>query len=201
MTEQTQLVQARRADLVHAFDAAFPPQKAPAGHKAVFGYIGGNTPHVWTLAEWLRFQHLYQFPIWTGYHESHPVQMAKDAVSAALSLGWLRHPRHPRVIFNDFETEIDPEWSNAFADQVKSEGFITATYGSLSFVLKNKRHNGYFWTAEFNGLAELPDSISPGSVVIADQYLGNVTWENTEIDLNVVDEKFLRHAGTGPRHH
>lgn len=34
--------------LFKMFDAAYPPATAPAGCSIAAGYIGGNTPHVWT---------------------------------------------------------------------------------------------------------------------------------------------------------
>jgi hypothetical protein len=40
---------------VKMFDASTPPASAPPGYRAVAGYIGGDTPHVWTGAEWRRF--------------------------------------------------------------------------------------------------------------------------------------------------
>src|SRR5258708_14891264 len=49
---------------VKMFDASEPPAPAPAGYRAVAGYIGGDTPHVWTDAEWRRFARLHKLPTW-----------------------------------------------------------------------------------------------------------------------------------------
>ena len=49
---------------VKMFDASTPPSSAPPGYHAVAGYIGGDTPHVWTDAEWKRFGRLRKLPIW-----------------------------------------------------------------------------------------------------------------------------------------
>jgi hypothetical protein len=49
---------------VKMFDARVRPASAPAGYRAVAGYIGGDTPHVWTDAEWKRFGSLPKLPIW-----------------------------------------------------------------------------------------------------------------------------------------
>ncbi len=52
---------------VKMFDASVPPASAPAGYRAVAGYIGGDTPHVWTKAEWRRFDQLPKLPIWVRH--------------------------------------------------------------------------------------------------------------------------------------
>jgi hypothetical protein len=51
---------------VKMFDARVPPASAPAGYRAVAGYIGGDTPHVWTDDEWKRFGSLPKLPIWVA---------------------------------------------------------------------------------------------------------------------------------------
>src|SRR5258707_6133543 len=61
---------------VKMFDASVPPASAPAGYRAVAGYIGGDTPHVWTEAEWRRFAQLHQLPIWV---RSNPTQVDAQA--------------------------------------------------------------------------------------------------------------------------
>ena len=49
--------------LTHCFDAEFPSASPPPLCAAVLGYIGGpRAANVWTLAEWLRFSGLRQFP-------------------------------------------------------------------------------------------------------------------------------------------
>jgi hypothetical protein len=61
---------------VKMFDARVPPASAPAGYRAVAGYIGGDTPHVWTDAEWKRFGSLPKLPIWV---RSDPAEVADYA--------------------------------------------------------------------------------------------------------------------------
>src|SRR5260221_11947368 len=90
---------------VKMFDASVPPASAPAGYRAVAGYIGGDTPHVWTKAEWRRFHQLPQLPIWV---RSNPPQV--DAQAHALGpLPRLHPPRGPpRVpLALDLETPLD----------------------------------------------------------------------------------------------
>src|SRR6202030_1784840 len=70
------------------FDAAYPPQRPYPGCQAVAGYIGGNTPHVWTRDEWRRFGGLVQFPIWTGYAEADPAGHGQQCAALMHDLGW-----------------------------------------------------------------------------------------------------------------
>src|SRR5258706_15218366 len=75
---------------VKMFDASVPPASAPAGYRAVAGYIGGDTPHVWTKAEWRRFDQLPQLPIWG---RSNPTQADAEAHPFRAP----RRPSPPRV--------------------------------------------------------------------------------------------------------
>ena len=58
------------------YDAAYPPAKPPAAD-GVCIYIGGDTPHVWTLAEIEAQPARYRLPIFVrsnpaGISESRP---------------------------------------------------------------------------------------------------------------------------------
>ena len=89
---------------VKMFDASSPPASAPHGYRAVAGYIGGDTPHVWTDAEWRRFGSLRKLPIWV---RSNPAQVDAEADSfAALErLFELKIPRGTTVAL-DLETAL-----------------------------------------------------------------------------------------------
>ena len=97
------------------FDAADPPSSPYPGCQAVAGYIGGNTPHVWTAAEWQRFGHLRQFPIWTGYAEANPAHHGQQAVAAMRARGWAAGRPDRRAVIVDEETEVNAAWIDAFA--------------------------------------------------------------------------------------
>ena len=61
------------------WDASTPPAVLPPGFDAAAGYIGGDTPHVWTGAEWMRLGSLPKLPIW--------VQSGPQAVHAEAEAG------------------------------------------------------------------------------------------------------------------
>jgi hypothetical protein len=181
--------------LYQAFDASNPPQNPYPGCKAVMGYVGGNTPHVWTLKEWQRFGNLVQFPIWVGYHEDHPEQHGNACVAAVKGLGWIDHFVPRRAVILDFETEIDPAWVDAFGNVIWAAGYETLLYGSESTIVDNPVKEGR-WIALYNGNMTIPPV--PGAV--GHQYKANVPWDGTVVDLSVITDEMMKHGGTGPRH-
>jgi hypothetical protein len=181
--------------LTLGFDASSPPAAAYPNAGAVLGYIGGNTPHVWTVAEWLRFQHLRQFPIWVGYQESDPAEHAREAVDAMERLGWTPHANTRRAVIVDEETQVDGPWINTFAQGILDGGYVTIVYESLAVLLDNPHRTGV-WVADWNNVPQLPE----GFPVIGCQYRANVAWENTQVDLSVLSDAMIIHGGYGPRH-
>lgn len=180
------------------FDASVPPSSAYPGSAAVAGYLGGNTPHVWTPEEWRRFATLRQFPIWVGYLEADPAGHAADAAAAMQSLGWTpghNDPASTRACILDFETEIDAAWVDAFANRIYTAGYVTIVYGSESTIIDNPARDGR-WIALYNGEANIPDDPE----AIGHQYRADVPWGNTQVDLSVITDTMLAHAGYGPRH-
>lgn len=182
--------------LYPAFDASTPPGVPYPGAAAVMGYIGGNTPHVWTRDEWRRFAALVQFPIWVGVFEADPVGHARQAVSAARALGWSPNPPsgNRRGIIIDYETEVNQAWIDSFAAVVWAAGYETFVYGSESTITGNPPKEGR-WIALYNGLANLPDI----PYAVAHQYAANIPFDGTAVDLSVVSADMLAHGGQGPR--
>ena len=184
------------SDLYHMFDAAFPPLKPYPGCQGVAGYLGGNTPHVWTLDEWLRFKHLRQLGIWVADLAASAVTSGKAAADAARQLGWTPHAKTPRAIVLDLEMAVDANWVNAYAGAVRQAGYWTWVYGSQSTVLENPARAGY-WIASWNGVPAL----EPLPHVVAHQYSANVSWAGGAVDLSVVSGAAWPHMGFGPRVH
>jgi hypothetical protein len=177
--------------LYKCFDAAFPPETAPPGAQAVLGYLGreGQTPHVWTLAEWQRFGHLRQFPAWVPDLGRAPGIEADLAVAAAAALGWAPHQPDPRVIVIDMETSIEPAWYNTAAGRIIWHGYTPVAYGSLSTVLQNAALD--VWAADWNDLPRL----QPGQTIHGTQYAAGGA-----VDWSVIDSWLWDRGGEGPRH-
>lgn len=180
--------------LYKMFDAAYPPAEPYPGCRAVAGYIGGNTPHVWTADEWRRFGDLVQFPVWVGAAEADPAEHARQAAAAMHDLGWAELRPERRTVILDEETQISRTWINTFAGIMWSSGYETMIYGSMSTILDNPVKEGR-WIALYDGQPDIPDI----SGAIGHQYLPDVAWDGTQVDLSVVTDTMLTHGGIGPR--
>jgi hypothetical protein len=128
------------------YDAAFPPSSPPAW-EAVAGYIGGNTPHVWTGAEWRSQPARWRLPIFTRSHGGDPSADAHTAVS------WLTTHHVPKgaCVALDYETRVDAGYLRAFDAAVVRAGWKVMVYGSKSYVLSNPKPSGGYWVADWTG--------------------------------------------------
>jgi hypothetical protein len=180
--------------LYRMFDAAYPPQQPYPGCQAVAGYIGGNTPHVWALDEWLRFSHLVQFPIWTGYAENDAAGHGQQCAATMHRMGWRPGDSNRRAVILDEETQVDAAWVDAFSTQIWDAGYQTFVYGSLATVLQVPPKEGYL-VADWTGVPAIP----PYHNVVGCQYQANIAWDGTQVDLSVITEAMLAHGGGGPR--
>lgn len=130
------------------YDAAYPPAHPPAW-PVVAGYLGGNTPHVWTRAEWDHQPARYRLPIWV---RSNPEAVddqadAAAAVKAAKALG----VPHGATIALDFEMTINAAYVRTFDETLTAAGYRTILYGSASSVTHNPAPIGGYWVAEWTG--------------------------------------------------
>lgn len=143
-------------------DAAWPPADPPPW-EAVAGYIGGNTPHVWTDQEWAAQPARWRLPIFTRSHDGEPVTDAAQAVS------WLARHGVPKrtTLALDYETRIDPVYLGLFDAAVCLAGWRVMVYGSRRTVLQNPPPSGGYWVADWTGAPHL----YPGSA--ATQWSGS----------------------------
>ena len=183
--------------LYRMFDAAYPPVQPFPGCQAVAGYIGGNTPHVWTLAEWQRFAGLVQFPIWTGYQRTNGAADGQAAAQLMHQLGWNPGSPYRRAVILDMEDEPNGAYGDGFGSAVWAAGYQTFVYEDLARLLAggNPPKEGYL-VADWTNVPSIP----PYDNVVGCQYAGNVPWEGGAVDLSVITDQMLAHGGTGGRH-
>jgi hypothetical protein len=133
------------------FDASNPPTNAPAGMKVAFGYIGGHTPHVWTAAEWARFNALKKVPIYVPGaaigSPGDPMTEAFDALEKMFRLGVAKGS--PLVW--DLETAVNSASVNTAQRVMNWAGYKLWPYGSASTLFGNPQADGY-WVADFAGV-------------------------------------------------
>lgn len=183
--------------LFHAFDAAFPPSTAPADVQAVCGYLGGPTPHVWTLQEWQRFGDLRQAGIWLYEASQDAATAGHQAAAAAKRLGWKPFADVRRVIWLDMELKEDPAWIAGFAAAVHGDGFVAGDYRSLSSdQAGGDPHVLGKWLAAWDGVQSVEDL----PFVVGHQYRANVPCGGSVVDLSVFSGKVWEAFGHGPRH-
>src|SRR5579862_947840 len=130
-------------------DSAIPPSKPLDGFHAVAGYIGGDTPHVWTPKEWKRFRGFPKLPIYVNNLSPDSYQDGKtDAFKAMEQLLLIGcKPGHP--VAYDLETAIVPMRVQGFATAKRFFGYDVWAYGSLDFIFKIKFRNPSYWPADY----------------------------------------------------
>ncbi len=161
---------------IKMFDAAYPPQTAPEGYQVAAGYIGGDTPHVWTKAEWERFSHLRRLPIFTRSAPAGHSGTA-DAFAAIAQLYAIGAPREIAVVW-DLEAAVAPAYVNEVHAVMEWAGLYLWLYGQASTVFRNPVCNGY-WPANWEG-APFMDSHDD---VRATQYASGPEFDSSEIKL------------------
>lgn len=134
------------------FDAAFPPSPPP-NTDAVAGYIGGNTPHVWTDAEWDAMPQSLRLPIYVCSHpEAHDPNVEADK-----ALQWLWDHRVPTGVWValDLETAVNPAFVKTFDGKIVASGRLLTIYGSKSTIFQNPIPSGGYWVADWTGVPHL----------------------------------------------
>ena len=131
------------------WDASTPPAVQPPGFDAAAGYIGGDTPHVWTRTEWDRLGKTPKLPIWV---RSDPASSTGRA-DALAALGQLQHIGAPPgcTVALDLETAIAPGFVTAFGIVMRFFGYHVWVYGSRSTVFSNPPLDGY-WVADYTNI-------------------------------------------------
>lgn len=133
------------------WDASTPNFEPPKWLKAVSGYIGGDTPHIWTPQEWAKFGDIKKLPIWV-VSDPASVTAWDTAWSILQTLYRLGVPKLSPVVL-DLETAVDPAFVLAVYRIIHDFGYLLWIYGSQGFVFRNPVCDGY-WVATLDGIAQ-----------------------------------------------
>lgn len=162
------------------YDAAYPPADPPKW-PAVAGYIGGDTPHVWTDAEWDAQPAQYRLPIFVHTGADDPKAGDSDG---KLIVAWLDGHKVPlgssAVI--DTETSTYSAYLSAMDSVVTAASYKLVNYGSLNYVLKNTLTSGGRWTADWTGVQHIDDVTG----VVATQW-ADATQLGTDYDASLCE--------------
>lgn len=163
---------------VRFYDTSDSRGKAlPRDAGGVAGYIGGDTPHVWTLDEWRRFGSMRKLPIFVRSNIGNPVEDAAVALTRLFQIG-----APPGIaVALDLETLINPPYVARFGAVLNFFHYRVLPYGSADFVTRNPPLNGY-WVARFTG--NTPPPLPMGGKVRGIQYADaqqtGVPWDVSE---------------------
>jgi hypothetical protein len=156
--------------LVRMKDASVEPATLPEGVKVVAGYIGGNTPHVWSVAEWDRFAGVKKLPVFV--HEQ-GASGTEEGWAALKRLYQLLVPKGTLVVL-DMETLVEPAAVLNFRALMNWGGYYCGTYGSADFIFGNPNCYGY-WVADYDKKPQL----FPHHGVFATQYAPGTDWDSS----------------------
>jgi hypothetical protein len=124
------------------YDASTPPASPPKWHVAA-GYIGGDTPYVWTIDEWKAQPTPYLLPIWTASNRTDDTCAAgEDAWGIITKLAELSVPG-PVTVAVDIETAVYSTYLKALNQFIAPHKLMV--YGSLSTLTRNPVTSGGRW--------------------------------------------------------
>ena len=134
------------------YDAAWPPASPPESD-GVCVYIGGDTPHIWSMGEIAAQKARYRLPVFVRSNPPGP-GAAADTASALAALKAIGAPRGILVAW-DTETAADPAYIGAVHGQLKAAGYTLIVYGSQGDVMGNQNPGGLYWGADWTGAEHL----------------------------------------------
>jgi len=128
-------------------DSSVPPSKPLPGFQAVAGYIGGDTPHTWTLAEWTRFRGFPKLPIYVNDGIGNTVSDGERDASQALIRLYDLGAKPGIAVAYDIEARVCPKRVMGFTRMLSFFGYTVWLYGSVSTVFKNPAAD--YWVAHY----------------------------------------------------
>lgn len=135
------------------YDISSPEASGQPSADVAAGYIGGDTPHVWSKAEWDEQPPRLRLPIWVRSNPGSfdPVNDANNCVAKLHELGV---PQGCTVAL-DFEIAVNSTFVKRFDNVLLVAGYRVLLYGSESSVFGNVRPSAGYWTANWNGVPHI----------------------------------------------
>lgn len=134
-------------------DSAYPLGSYPANVNGVAFYIGGDTPHVWSVPEIDACPYRFRLPVFTRSNPPGP-GASSDASVAVARLHTIGAPTGTLVAW-DSETSADASYIDGVYTVLKGNGYTLIVYGSQSTVLENQNPDGLYWGAQWTDVPHL----------------------------------------------
>lgn len=162
------------------YDAVYPQRLVDTQYQIAAGYIGGDTPHVWTRDEWNSTAQRYRLPIWVRSNPGSNSEGAAEARLAYAQLAAIGCP-HGVTVALDYETAVDDPYLLGFQTELWAlTHSVTMLYGSQDSVLQNTTPNGGFWVANWNNIEDFPANSR------AHQYTNGTNYDSSVVSDSVV---------------
>lgn len=178
--------------LIRGVDCAFPRASYPAWAVVVAGYAGGDTPHVWSLAEVQAVRNLGKtwWAIWTSRNGSNDILSRNDGSHDAAGMiaalpRYVYNRKSP--VFYDVEPGVfdnDPTGARLAIAQWKLDMKAAGYLSAYSYTVERQ---GGDWVANPTGVQ--PMMLPPGRVGV--QYGQSSERPNPFFDYNVFDAALL----------
>jgi len=169
----------------YMYDASIPPLEPPHWY-ACAGYIGGDTPHVWTKAEWDAQPTVKRLPIWTAAGRPDTEQAGQeDGGNILHALRDLGVPAGVTVAL-DMETEVKPIYAETVGYALAINSYHLLVYGSFSYVTKYPTIFPSLWAADWSDSEQEAVDQAEGRIVA-------VQWRSAEeigreFDMSLIEQ-------------
>lgn len=135
------------------YDSAWPVSPPPESD-GVAGYIGGDTPHVWTAEDWAGQKARYRLPVFVRSNPRGIAGIVPDVNAAVDRLKAIGAPRGTLVAW-DMETAADKAYIAGVYTGLLAHGWKLVVYGSDSTIMGNDNPDGLYWAADWTGAAHM----------------------------------------------
>lgn len=146
----------------------------PKGYSAVAGYIGGDTPHVWTAEQWTQFKGIPKLPIYVDDFKTGYAAGQADGWDCLQKLFALGVPKRVAIAY-DIETSKDSARAHGFRSVLNWAGFTVWLYGSKNTVASIPFFD--YWVADYTGKAHFPWRQARACQYLPGTLINGVRWD------------------------
>ena len=166
------------------YDASNPHFKRPPLY-AVGGYVGGDTPYVWTVPDWNDSGASKRNPIFTASNRADTTHAAVvDGMAFRGRLLALGVP-YGVTVSVDIETAIYDNYLDELNEEMSAWKLMT--YGSVSTLVQNMKTSGGWWGAHWTDNVETAVAAIQSGEFVALQW-ASATMLNKPYDLSVISD-------------